>query len=57
MKKAGVLFLLFLWIVGAIGGVGSALYYKVELPIILGMVIIFLFSIPTAVRIFEKFRA
>ncbi len=56
MKKAGFLFLLFLWIVGAFGGVGYALYYEVELPIILGMVITILFSIPTAVRIWDKFK-
>lgn len=51
MKKAGILFLLFLWVIGAIGGTCYAVYYNVSLPIILGMVVAVLFGLPTAKRL------
>lgn len=54
MKKAGILFLLFLWIVGAIGGTCYAVYYNVSLPIILGMVVAVLFGLPTAKRLWDN---
>lgn len=54
MKKVSIFFLLFLWIVGAIGGVGYAVYYKVDYPIIVGLVIAILFGIPTAKWLWNK---
>jgi len=54
MKKAGILFLLFLWVIGAIGGTCYAVYYKVGLPIILGMVVAVLFGLPTAKRLWDN---
>lgn len=54
MKKVSIFFLLFLWIVGAIGGVGYAVYYKVDYPIIVGLVIAILFGIPTAKRLWDN---
>ncbi len=54
MKKAGILFLLFLWVIGAIGGTCYAVYYNVGLPIILGMVVAVLFGLPTAKRLWDN---
>lgn len=56
MKNVARLFLLCLWGLGCVAGTCYAIYYKVDYPIIVGMVIATLFGIPTAKRIWDKFK-
>jgi hypothetical protein len=56
MKNVSRLFLLCLWGLGCVAGTCYAIYYKVDYPIIVGMVIATLFGIPTAKRIWDKFK-
>jgi len=51
MKKVGIFFLLALWVVGVIGSFGYCLYYKVDYPIIIGIVIAAAFGVPTVKKI------
>lgn len=53
MKKVGVFFLLFLWVVGAIGGIGYAVHNKVDYPIVAGMVVNALFGVPTVINLWR----
>ena len=51
MKKVGVFFLLVLWFVGVVGVFGYCLYYKVDYPIIIGILIAAAFGVPTVKKI------
>ena len=51
MKKVGIFFLLVLWFVGVVGVFGYCLYYKVDYPIIIGILIAAAFGVPTVKKI------
>jgi hypothetical protein len=56
MKNVGILFLLALWFVGVVGSFGYCLYYKVDYPIIIGIVIAAVFGVPTVKKLWKIFR-
>ena len=51
MKKVGIFFLLAFWVVGVVGSFGYCLYYKVDFPIIIGILIAAAFGVPTVKKI------
>ena len=53
MKKVGIFFLLALWVVGVIGSFGYCLYYKVDYPIIIGILIAAAFGVPTVKKLWK----
>lgn len=57
MKNVGILFLLALWFVGVVGSFGYCLYYKVDYPIIIGIVIAAAFGVPTVKKLWKIFSA
>ena len=56
LKKCLYLFLLVLWFIGMVSGVGYAIYYKEGAVIIAGLLIGVAFSIPTVKKIWSKFK-
>ena len=53
MKNVGILLLLALWFVGVVGSFGYCLYYKVDYPIIIGIVIAAAFGVPTVKKLWK----
>lgn len=53
MKNVGILFLLALWFVGVVGSFGYCLYYKVDYPIFIGIVIAGAFGVPTVKKLWK----
>lgn len=56
LKKCLYLFLLALWFIGMVSGVGYAIYYKEGAVIIAGLIIGIAYGIPTVKKIWNKFN-
>ncbi len=55
MRKIGIFLALFAWVVGSGATFGYALYYKFDAPLIVCLIIVFLFSFVGAKKYWKVF--
>lgn len=53
MKNLGFFFLLALWFLGVFASLGYAIFYKEDYPIVIGLCVVAVFSVPTVKKLWK----